>query len=84
VWGLKPQLYSGLLGDDLLRTRLRGVVHGGARMLEAFGRVLGGTTGGSGSESRWVGKVKRLMGVLGVLYAIAWILVRWHRFFVDG
>ena len=53
-------------------------------MLEAFGRVLGGTTGGSGSESRWVGKVKRLMGVLGVLYAIAWILVRWHRFFVDG
>jgi hypothetical protein len=51
-------------------------------MLEAFGRVLGGTMGES--ESRWVGKVKRLMGVLGVLYATGWVLVKWHGFFVDG
>jgi hypothetical protein len=52
----------GIGGDRMFGTfgRVEKVVHAGTRMLEAFGRVLGGTISGCESGSGCVGKVKKL------------------------
>ena len=44
--------------------------------LASFGRLLGNTGGGR------VGTLKRAVGILGVLYATGWALVKWHNLFI--
>jgi hypothetical protein len=46
--------------------------------MAAFGEALGDTGGGK------VGRIKRVMGIMGVLYATGWTVIAWHNMFVGG